>query len=176
MESCNSIRTPLEAWLHLDKDGSGELVDASTYQSLVGSFRFFTSTRPDIAFGVGLISIFMETPRQAQWQAAKRILRYVKGTCNEGILYEAGDNKCNLVGLFDSDWAGNMEDKKRTTGYVFHRGSGMIFWSSKKQQVVALSTIEVEYMVATSCATQAVWLRRVLEEMNHKQAHPTMIF
>ena len=79
-------------------------------------------------------------------------------------------------GFSDSDWAGDVEDRKSTTGYVFHLGSGVISWSSKKQQVVSLSTAEAEYMTATSCATQAVWLRRLLAEVNPNQVHPTMIF
>ena len=100
-------------------------------------------------------------------QAAKRILRYIKCTLNDGIYYE-NTNEVNLVGYTDSDWVGDIETRKSTSGFVFHLGSGAISWSSKKQPVVALSTAEAEYIAAASCATQAVWLRRILEELNEK--------
>ncbi|XP_072066584.1 secreted RxLR effector protein 161-like [Arachis hypogaea] len=117
----------------------------------------------------------MEEPCTNHLQAAKRILRYIKGTLNDGIYYE-NTNEVNLVGYTDSDWAGDIETRKSTSGFVFHLGSGAISWSSKKQPVVALSTAEAEYIAAASCATQAVWLRRILEELNEKQSTPTTIF
>ncbi|XP_026400064.1 uncharacterized protein LOC113295948 [Papaver somniferum] len=155
MEFCNPIKTPVEARSHLSKAGNGELVNASTYRSLVGSLRYLTNTRPDIVFGVGFISRFMETPSQDHLQAAKRILRYVKGTQSHGLFYTSAKT-CNLVGYSDSDWAGDVEDRKSTSGFVFHMGSSVVSWSSKKQQVVALSTTEAEYMAAASSASQAV--------------------
>nr|KYP46081.1 Retrovirus-related Pol polyprotein from transposon TNT 1-94 [Cajanus cajan] len=111
----------------------------------------------------------MEKPRDSHWQAAKRILRYIKGTLTEGIFYDK-DIDVNLVGYTDSDWAGDIETRKSTPGYAFNLGSGTVSWSSKKQQVVALSTAEAEY------STQAVWLRKMLEVMHQKQNTPTVIF
>lgn len=128
-----------------------------------------------IVYGVGLISRFMESPRQSHWQAAKRILRYVKGTIDEGIFYSSS-NELELIGYTDSDWASETETRKSTSGYAFHLGTGVFSWSSKKQQVVALSTAEAEYIAATSCATQAVWLRRMMSELRHQQDSPTKIF
>ena len=81
-----------------------------------------------------------------------------------------------LVGYTDSDWAGDTEERKSTSGYVFNLGSGAFSWSSKKQQVVALSTTEAEYIAAANCATQAVWLRRMLGELQHQQNGPTTIY
>ena len=175
MESCNSISTPVETRLQLTKSCDGNLVNTTYFRSLVGSLRYLTSTRPDISFGVGMISRFMETPSQVHLQVAKRILRYIKGTQNHGIFYASAAD-CNLVGYSDSDWAGDVEGRKSTSGYIFHFGSGAISWSSKKQQVVALSTTEAEYMAAASSACQAVWLRRLCDELNQKQGSPTKIF
>ena len=143
MESCKPINTPVEARLQLEKSGNSNLVNPTYFWSLVGSLRYLTSTRPDITFGVGMISRFMETPSQVHLQVAKRILRYIKGTQSHGIFY-AFATDCNLVGYSDSDWAGDVEGRKSTFGFVFHFGSGVISWSLKKQQVVALSTVEVE--------------------------------
>lgn len=108
-------------------------------------------------------------------EAAKRILRYIKGTQSHGILYTLVE-ECALVGYTDSDWASDVEEHKSTSGYVFHMGSAALSWSSKKQQVVALSTAEVEYMAAASCACQAVWLRRLLDTLKQTPVDPTILY
>lgn len=81
-----------------------------------------------------------------------------------------------LTGFTDSDWAGNIDDRKSTSGFLFNLGSGAISWSSKKQEVVALSTSEAEYIAATLAACQAVWLRRLVADCDQKQADATEIF
>ncbi|RYR09971.1 hypothetical protein Ahy_B05g078415 isoform B [Arachis hypogaea] len=175
MEHSKPVSTPVEEKFKLLREDKGRTVNPTYYKSLIGSLRYLTATRPDIVFGVGLLSRFIEEPCTNHLQAAKRILRYIKGTLNDGIYYE-NTNEVNLVGYTDSDWAGDIETRKSTSGFVFHLGSGAISWSSKKQPVVALSTAEAEYIAAASCATQAVWLRRILEELNEKQSTPTTIF
>ncbi|XP_072054428.1 uncharacterized protein [Arachis hypogaea] len=175
MEHSKPVSTPVEEKFKLLREDKGGAVNHTYYKSLIGSLRYLTATRPDIVFGVGLLSRFMEEPCTNHLQAAKRILRYIKGTLNDGIYYE-NTNEVNLVGYTDSDWAGDIETRKSTSGFVFHLGFGAISWSSKKQPVVALSTAEVEYIAAASCATQVVSLRRILEELNEKQNTPTTIF
>nr|KYP50512.1 Retrovirus-related Pol polyprotein from transposon TNT 1-94 [Cajanus cajan] len=155
MVNSKPVSTPVEGKLKLTSDIGGKKVNPTLYKSLIGSLRYLTATRPDIVYGVGLLSRFMEKPRDSHWQAAKRILRYIKGTLTEGIFYDK-DIDVNLVGYIDSDWAGDIETRKSTSGYAFNLGSGTISWSLKKQQVVALSTAEAEYIAAASCATQAV--------------------
>eukprot|EP00253_Pinus_taeda_P012378 PITA_12378 len=108
-------------------------------------------------------------------QAAKRILRYVKGTKKFGILYNVSEHS-DLVGYTDSDWAGSVDDRKSTSGYVFHMGSRAISWASKTQCIVALSTVEAEYVAATAAACQAVWMRRMLRSLGQEQEKATVIF
>lgn len=175
MENSKAVSTPVEEKLKLTRENYGKKVDSTNYKSLIGSLRYLTATRPNIVYGVGLLSRFMEEPRVCHVQGAKRILRYIKGTLTNGIFY-TNNNNMNLVGYTDSDWAGDIETRKSTSGYAFHLGTGAISWSSKKQPVVALSTTEAEYIATTSCATQAVWLRRILEVMHQKQNTPTEIF
>jgi hypothetical protein len=95
---------------------------------------------------------------------AKRVLRYLKGTLDFGIFYKKGGNN-DLVAYTDSDYAGDLGDRKSTSGYVFLLSSGTISWLSKKQPVVSLSTTEAEFIAAASCACQTVWLKRVLEKL-----------
>eukprot|EP00253_Pinus_taeda_P030125 PITA_30125 len=175
MQECKAAITPTVMGLKLNKEDSSKNFDPSLYKSIVGSLMYLTATRPDIMHVVSLISRFMERPKEAHWQAAKRILRYVKGTKRFGILYitlECSD----LIGYTDSNWAGSVDDRKSTSGYVFQMGSRAISWASKKQPIVALSTVEVEYVAATTVACQVVWMRRMLRSLCQEQAQATVIF
>ena len=102
-------------------------------------------------------------------------MRYVKGTKRFGILCTASECLA-LVGYTDSDWAGSVDDRKSTFGYVFHMVSGAISWASKKQPIVALSTVEADYVAAIAAACQAVWMRRTLRSLGQEQAKATVIF
>eukprot|EP00253_Pinus_taeda_P007600 PITA_07600 len=149
MQECKATITPTVMGLKLTKEDNSKDFDHSLYKSIVGSLMFFTTTRPDIMYVVSLISRFMERPKEAHWQAAKRIL---------------------------SDWAGSVDDPKSTSGYVFHMSSGAILWASKKQPIVALSTAEAEYVAATAEACQAVWMKRMLRSLGQEQAKGTVIY
>ena len=175
MEECKAAITPTVMGLKLSRDDSSKDFDPSLYKSIIGSLTYLTTTRPDIMYAVSLISKFMERPKEAHWQAAKRILRYVKGTKMFEILYNVSEHSY-LVGYTDIDWAGSVDDRKSTSGYVFHMGSGVISWASKKQSIVALSTAEPEYVAATAAACQAVWMRRMLRSLAQEQAKATVIF
>ena len=118
MQECKSAINPTLMGLKLSKDDSNKDFDSSLYKSIVGNLMYLTVTRPDIMHVVSLISRFMEKPKETHWQATKIILRYVKGTKGFEILYTASENS-ELVGYTDSDWAGSVDDRKSTSGYVF---------------------------------------------------------
>jgi hypothetical protein len=90
---------------------------------------YLTVTRPDLMFGVSLISRFMARPTMAHWLAAKRILRYLKGTINLGMFYRKQENNLKLVAFTDSDYAGDLDDRRSTSGFVFKLGAGAISWA-----------------------------------------------
>ncbi|CAM8971492.1 unnamed protein product [Rhodiola kirilowii] len=117
----------------------------------------------------------MEFPAERHMLAAKKILRYLKGTIDYGIFYKRG-KVSKLIGFTDSDYAGDVNDRKSTSGFVFMMGSGAVSWSSKKQQIVSLSTTEAEFIAGASCACQAVWLRRILGELKFPQVEATAIY
>ncbi|MCI01256.1 copia-type polyprotein [Trifolium medium] len=110
----------------------------------------------------------MERPTEIHIAAAKRVMRYLKGTLDLGILYKRNESM-KLLGWSDSDYAGDLDDRKSTSGYVFMLGSCSISWSSKKQAIVTLSTTEAEFEAAASCACQGIWLRRILEQLGQTQ-------
>ncbi|CAL2278979.1 unnamed protein product [Prunus armeniaca] len=140
----------------------------------MGSLMYLTTIRPDMKFVVSLISRYMSNPTELHMEAAKRILRYLRGTTDFGVFYKKG-GKGELNVYTDSDYAGDQEDRKSTSGYVFLFSSGAVSWSSKKQPIVTLSTTEAEFITAASCACQVVWLRRIFEMLGEKQDRPTIV-
>lgn len=170
MEDSNSVRNPIVPGLKLRKDG-GVKVDETRFKQIVGSLMYITTTRPDLTFMVSLIARFMAKPTEMHNQVVKRVLKYLKGTNNYGILYKRGGVE-ELVGFTDSDYAGDLEDRKSTSGYVF---GAAVAWSSKKQPIVNLSTTEAEFIAAASCACQAIWMRRILQDMGYAHKGGTNI-
>ena len=120
-------------------------------------------TRPDICYDVGLVSRYQSNPGRKHWNVVKRILVYLKGIVDYSLCYQGGDLR--LIGYTDTDWGGDLDDRKSTLGYVFLLSRGSISWSSKKQTCTTLSTMEAKY-VACSVAVQEVgWLRRFLNDL-----------
>ncbi|XP_016676551.1 uncharacterized mitochondrial protein AtMg00810-like [Gossypium hirsutum] len=168
MQNCKATNTLIAIGEKLSSQGDSEEVSESTYRSLVGCLLYLTATRQDIMFAVSLLSRFMHCCNENHFQAAKRVLRYIKGTLSYGMVYSKAES-LKLVGYIDSDWAGSMDDMKNTSGYVFTLGSAIFSWSSKKQNVVAQSTTEVEYVAAIGAVNQAIWLRKILVDLNKHQ-------
>ena len=113
-----------------------------------------TVTRPDIAVAVGDVARYSNNPGKQHWMAVKRILRYLKETINFGM--KCDPKSIDLVGYSDADWAGDIDTRRSTTGYLFKFGSVPICWKSKR---VALSTAEAEYMALSMAAQTAIWIR-----------------
>ncbi|CAH9146107.1 unnamed protein product [Cuscuta epithymum] len=165
MSGCNSCHTPMESRLRLSKQDESAAVDATLYRSVMGSLRYLVHTRPDLAYAVAFASRFMEAPTIQHWAVVKQILRYIQGTLNYGCCYKSTGSKVQLVGYSDSDFAGDCDDRKSTSGIAFFIGNNIVTWTSQKQKVVALSSCEAEYVAASSAACQGVWLSRLIGEL-----------
>lgn len=174
MDECKPMKSPIVPGSKINKDVDGVGVDETYFKQIVGSLMYLTSTRPDIMFGVSLISRYMSKPTELHMQVAKRILRYLKGTINYGIFYKKGGEE-KLLGFTDSDYAGDEDDSKSTSGYIFKMNSGAVSWMSKKQPIVTLSTTEAEFVAAAASACQAIWMRRVLRNLSYDQEGCTTI-
>eukprot|EP00253_Pinus_taeda_P033844 PITA_33844 len=175
MEDCKPAPSPFQSGVKLSVSCTSPEVDATLYRQLVGKLLYLTHTRPDLSFAVGLVARVMQNPRESHWKAAKRILRYVRGTIQLGIHYSAKATPL-LVGFTDSDWAGDPDDRKSTAGYVFTLGSGPITWACKKQAAISLSSAEAEYRGAVEASKEALWLRQILSEFGFEQQHPTTLW
>ncbi|KAI5333503.1 hypothetical protein L3X38_023634 [Prunus dulcis] len=174
LKGCKSVATPLVANERLCKEDGSEMADESEYRQIVGSLLYLTATRPDIMFASSLLARFMHNPTRKHMGTAKRVLRYVQGTLEYGVEYKKG-MAATLIGYCDSDWAGSEDDRRSTSGYVFTLGSGMFSWASIKQNTVALSTAEAEYVSVAEATSQAKWLRFILEDFGEEQVDGTQI-
>ncbi|KAJ8775065.1 hypothetical protein K2173_020069 [Erythroxylum novogranatense] len=164
MEECKSVGTPMNQKEKLQKEDGAEPTDNATYRSLVGCLMYLTATRPDIQYTVSVLLRFLHCASELHMKAAKRVLRYLKGTSSYGIKFTKSE-RFKLYGYSDSDWAGSVEDMKSTTSYCFAMGSVCFSWCSKKQDIVALSTAEAEFIAATAAANHAIWLRKLLTDL-----------
>jgi hypothetical protein len=165
LTDCNPALTPMEERLKLICDSMTEEVDATQYRRLVGSLRYFAHIRPDLAFSVGYVSRFMQRPMMEHQQAVKRIICYVEGTLDHSLYYPRCPGEAHLVGYSDSDHAGDIDTSKSTSRILFFFGESLVSWQSVKQQVVTLSSCEVEYIAASTASTQALWLVRLLDDL-----------
>ncbi|GJX82190.1 putative ribonuclease H-like domain-containing protein [Tanacetum coccineum] len=153
--------TPMETHKTLLKDEKGEDVDEHLYRSMIGSLMYLTSSRPDIMFAVCACARFQVNPKISHLHAVKRIFRYLKGQPKLGLWYPK-DSPFDLVAYTDSDYAGASLDRKSTTGGCQFLGCRLISWQCKKQTVVANSTTEAEYIAASNCCGQVLWIQNQL--------------
>ena len=155
-------------------DGLSRPADPKLYQQIVGSLQYAAGgTRLDIAYAMSTIAKFCHQPTctELHMTAAKRVLRYLKQTRDLNLTY-VKDSPEAIIGYSNADWAGDVQDRRSTSGNVFLLGGGAITWSSRKQSSVALSTVEAEYMALNVATQEAVWLRQLQEELGVTEAGP----
>ncbi|KAG8474453.1 hypothetical protein CXB51_033539 [Gossypium anomalum] len=148
MTNCKPASTPVALGEKLSSNSDHDRVDEKSYRSLIGCLLYLTATRPDIMYAVSLLSRFMHCCNIAHFKVAKRVLRYVKGTLGYGVKFERA-KELKLVGYSDSDW------------------------SSKKRQTIAQSTAEAEYIAVATAVDQAIWLKKLLSDLNVDQVEAT---
>lgn len=146
---------PMSPGEKLQLDDREDKVNVTMYRSLVGGLMYRTHTRPDLAYSVGILARFMQTPSKHHLGVAKKVLCYIAGTTQLGLWYERKNN-VQLIGYTDNDWAGSLDDRKSVSANLFLIGNGAVSWCSKKQNTVALSSTEAEYISATGGACQAI--------------------
>ncbi|GJX10622.1 retrovirus-related pol polyprotein from transposon RE1 [Tanacetum coccineum] len=172
---CKPVTSPLVYKCKLSKDDGKKLVNPTRFRSIVGSLLYLTISRPDLAFAASFLSRFMGEPSSSHLGAAKRVLRYVKGSLDLRIMLER-NKVVKLERYADSDWAGSIDDSKSTSGYIFTLGSGVFCWNSKKQSVAAQSSAEAEYISVAGAVNHAIWIRKLLSDLDLTQEGPTVIF
>jgi hypothetical protein len=158
-----------------------EYMQKVPYRQCVGALMYLAVlTRPDIVFAVNQASRFLENPGRAHWAAVKTIMTYLKGTRANGLTFKANNPRSprhlTAEGFSDADWAGNPDDRRSCSGYLFTLGGGLISWKSKKQPCNALSSCEAEIMALTLAMQEALWMRGFLTELGlHNSSTPITI-
>jgi hypothetical protein len=162
MDNCNGVWTPLESRPPLEFNALGT-EDQRLYQSLIGSVMYIMlGTRPDLAYTISALSKYSASAGEDHLSLAKRVLRYLQQTKDLGLIYGKDGS---LHGFSDSDWAGDLGDRKSTGGFIFLLSGAAISWKSKKQTIVALSTTEAEYIAASEAARESIWLQRLSDDL-----------
>jgi hypothetical protein len=171
MENCKPVATPapperLHAGQCPRTSEEHDRMRGIPYSQLVGSLMYLSvCTRPDITAAVQTLARFMSNPGWAHWCAAKRVLRYLKGTVERGLCF---GGRGGLKGYCDADWGGDVDSYRSTTGYVFLLNGAAVSWRSRLQRTVALSTAEAEYMALCEAAQEATFLTQLLTDLGEK--------
>jgi hypothetical protein len=173
--------TPMEKDLKLRKSEAQsmsvqqtEFVERFPYQNIVGALLYLSiNTRPDISYAVGVLARFSKFPNFRACKAVLRVLIYLRGTAERGIRYTGDD--LNVYAYSDADWAGDLDSRRSTTGYVVYAAGGPIAWQSKLQTTIAVSTMEAEYMAAFGAIQELIWTKGVLSEMDFSYVGPMIL-
>ena len=176
MQDANPVSTPLDPNIKLEQNPDGTNGDRSnSFTMLIGKLQYLTTaTRPDIAFAVNRLAAYTANPSLIHYTAAKRILRYLKGTINLRLTYTNSPETESFYGYSDAAYA-NADGYKSTSGYVFIAGGAAITWGSRKQTTIALSSTEAEYVALSECSREAMWLRHLYGELGYVQKGPTLL-
>ncbi|KAM1078563.1 hypothetical protein ACFX15_025113 [Malus domestica] len=165
---------PMEQNLKLLPDDGHALDDPVKYRRLIGRLIYLTITRPDITYSVHLLSRFMQSPQKSHYEAALRILKYLKGTPGQGMMFPS-QNSLKLKAYCDSDWAGCPTTRRSTTGYCVFLGNSLISWKSKRQKTVSLSSAEAEYRSMAAACCELAWLQSLFRDLQVQDQGPATL-
>jgi hypothetical protein len=166
MTGAKARATPMSPAEKPTREGEELDVSAFPYSRLIGSLLYIANcTRPDISQAVGVLSRFMRRPTRDHWKMARAVLSYLAGTPEVGLSLD-GTKGLELKGFCDADYAGDINTRRSTTGYVFTLGGVAVLWASKCQPTVACSTVEAEYMAAAFTTKEALWLKKLFADLN----------
>ncbi|KAI5355558.1 hypothetical protein L3X38_008453 [Prunus dulcis] len=175
MLGCKPVETLIVEKHHLCLDPEQKLVDKGRYQRLVGRLIYLAHTRPDIAYAVSVVSQFMHSPSVDHMAVVMRILVYLKFAPGKGVLYRKNGH-LRIEGFTDVDWAGDVTDRRSTSGYFTFVGGNLVTWRSKKQKVVSRSSAEAEYRGMAQGICEILWLRKLLCGLGFKPKDTMKLF
>ncbi|XP_022013855.1 uncharacterized mitochondrial protein AtMg00810-like [Helianthus annuus] len=175
MSNYKPASTPVEPGSKLSADSGSPFEDGSLYRSLAGALQYLTITRPDIAYAVQQVCLFVHAPREPHFQFLKRILRYLKGTLEHGLLLSKSSST-ELTAYSDADWGGCPDSRRSTSGYCGYLGSNLISWSSKRQSTISRSSAEAEYRAVANTVAELSWVRNLLLELHVPARHASLIY
>jgi hypothetical protein len=176
MDESASNKTPAEVEKLSLKDCPATIeeegeIDRSEYMAMVGSLMYLAvTTRPDIGFSVSQLARYMQNPGKKHVVAAKRVMRYIRGTPNHGLRFAGqqspnGERTMKIQALCDADWGGELDERKSRSGYLIYVNGCLVSYSSKLQKTVSLSSAEAEYFAISVATQEIIWIHQVLTEV-----------
>ncbi|XP_021980689.1 uncharacterized mitochondrial protein AtMg00810-like [Helianthus annuus] len=175
MTNCKPCATPVDTSSKLSASSGPSISDSSLYRSLAGALQYLTFTRPDITYAVQQVCLFMHNPCEHHFQFLKRILRYLKGTSDQGLLIRPSKS-CALTAYSDADWGGCPDSRRSTSGYCVFLGDNIVSWSSKRQATISRSSAEAEYRGVANAVAETSWLRNLLTELHVPTRKATIVY
>ncbi|KAE8719481.1 putative ribonuclease H protein [Hibiscus syriacus] len=176
MSSAKLVSTPLANHFKLSSEQfpktnkEAEYMEKVPYSNDVGCLMYaMVCTCPDLAHVVSQVCKYMSKPGKQHWEVVKWIFRYLKGTVGHGIVFGSQRDNPLVVGYVDSDYAGDLDNRRSTTWYVFTLGGWSICWKSTVQSVVELFTTKAEYMAVAEAAKETLWLTGLVKELGVQQ-------
>lgn len=168
MSNCKPVSTPMAVTERLSKDDGDSLSaeGGTRYRSIEGALQYLALTRPDISFSVNRICQFLHNPTSSRWSAVKRILRYLKATQFTGLQIFKSESTL-LTAFSNADWAGNVDDRRSSGGYIIFFGANLISRSSKKQATVPRTSTESEYKSIANATAEVIRLQSLLKELEY---------
>ncbi|CAA7023524.1 unnamed protein product [Microthlaspi erraticum] len=167
--------TPLEQHQQLSTVVSPLLDDPKKYRRLMGRLIYLLNTRPELSYSVHLLSQFMKEPTEAHWQAALRVVRYLKGSPGQGI-FLSSDPDLSLTVYCDADYNSCPLTRRSLSAFVVLLGGSHVAWKTKKQGTMSFSSAEAEYRAMAYTLRKIKWFRRVLQGLGIDQSKPTRLF
>ena len=176
MSACQPADTPVEEGLKLCVETNQVHVDKGRYHRLVGRLMYLAHTRPDLAYALSIVSQFMHNLEEQHMNAVMHILRYLKSAPRKGILFTKNVDCQSVDAYSDADSAGAIDDRRSTSGYFTFVGGNLVTWRSKKQNVVARSSAEVEFTGMALGICEALWLRLLLKDLGYLPRQPIRLY
>ena len=164
MSGCKPSETPMEPNLRPIDSNKKVPIDTTRYQRLVGKLIYLSHTHPDIAFAISVVSQFMHSPYEEHLEVVYQILRYLKSTPRNGLYFRKNEQH-GVEAYINIDWVGLVTNKRSTTGYCTFVWGNLVTWRSKKQNIVARSSVEIEFRAMSHGICEMLQLKCVLEEL-----------
>uniref|UniRef100_A0A803QNV3 Reverse transcriptase Ty1/copia-type domain-containing protein n=1 Tax=Cannabis sativa TaxID=3483 RepID=A0A803QNV3_CANSA len=158
MDSANPLPTLMTGGEKLSATSSDPFADPTYYRSIVGALQYANITRPEISYAVNRVSQFMQTPLEAHWKTVKKILRYLNGTLDFGLLLKPSAS-LTVTGFGDADWASDLGNRRSISSLCVYLGSNVVSWSSNKQKTVSRSSTEAEYRSLAQTTAEVIWIQ-----------------
>lgn len=176
MQYAKGVSTHMNSGQRLITHGNDPISNTQLYRSVLGALQYTPMTRSKITYSFNKVCQYMQNPLVSHWQAVKRIVRYLAGTLDLGLIIQSNPSSSMILeGFCDADWASEPDDRRSTSSFCAYLNSNLVSWQSKKQQVVSRSTTKTEYRSLAHVVAELTWISPVLSKLNFLLSRPSIV-